>query len=80
MKNLYMHTIDGKPAMYMPKQQIVFVSKYNRISFEEMFVDSLSTIKRQQKASRKWREDNNMGLDLPDRYGYLRIQRVEPNA
>lgn len=72
-KHLYMHLIAGKPAMYEPGKQIVFVNRYNKITAKQMFVGSLSTIHRQQKLSRQWRIKNNLGADLPSEYGYLRI-------
>lgn len=76
-KNIYMHLIDGKPAMYEPNQQIVFVNRYNKVPFERMFVGSLETIKRQQKASREWRKKCGYSDGLPNKYGYLRIQKPE---
>lgn len=72
-KNLYMHTINGKPAMYVPRQQICFFNRYNRVKSSEVFVKSLSTIRRQQKASQEWRIKNGFG-DTPGSYGYVRIE------
>jgi hypothetical protein len=74
-KNLYMHLIDGRPAMYEPRGQIVFVNNYNHLTAQKMFVDSLETIRRQQAASIEYRTKNKLGGNLPDRYGYLRMAK-----
>lgn len=77
MSNIYMHTIDGHPAMYVPGEQIVFFSKYSRPSFQEVFVNSLRTIRRQQKASAEWRAEQGYQADLHSKYGYVRIKLEE---
>jgi hypothetical protein len=75
-KNLYMHTIAGKPAMYVPNNQIVYFNRYHTVSFDEVFVNSLEKIKQQQNASRKWRKKQGFNGALPDNYGYIRITKA----
>lgn len=73
-KNLYMHTINGKPAMYQDGTYICYIDSYTRVSYSETFVDSLKAIKRQQKWSLQWHEQNG-NTDYKDRnYGYIRIK------
>jgi hypothetical protein len=72
-KNLYMHTIAGKPAVYTPGEQITFFNNYSRVTFSEVFVDSLEKIKSQQSASKAWRRKRGFEHGLPDEYGYTRI-------
>lgn len=74
-KSLYMHTIAGNPAIYEPGEQIVHVSTYHHITFEQMFVGSLQTIRRQQRKSREWREQQ--GFDKMHDYGYIRVRKPE---
>lgn len=73
-KNLYMHTINGRPAMYQPGTYICYVNQWNRVKASEVFVGSLSTIKRQQEASRLWRLNNGISEEPLDKYGYIRIK------
>lgn len=72
-KNLYMHTINGRPAMYQRGTYICYINQWNRVKASEMFVGSLSTIKRQQEASRKWRLANGISEEPANKYGYIRI-------
>jgi len=73
-KNLYMHTINGRPAMYRPGTYICYVNQWNRVTASEMFVGSLRTIKRQQEASTKWYIEQGITEQPTDRYGYIRIK------
>lgn len=77
-KNLYMHTINGRPAMYQDGMYICYVNQWNRINYSDMFVGSLRAIKRQQLWSKQWYEQNGGGVDL-DKYGYIRI-KVDKDA
>lgn len=72
-KNLYMHTINGRPAMYEDGSQIVYINKWNRINFSEVFVSSLAAIKRQQQWTRQYRTQNGWTEEPENKYGYIRI-------
>lgn len=74
MSNLYIHTISGKPAMYMPDEQIVSFNRYARVKFSEVFVTSLEKIRAQQKASANWRSKRGYGAGLAGDYGYIRVE------
>lgn len=71
-KNFYMHTINGKPAIYVEGQQIVYINMYSRVTFGEVFVNSLADIRKQQARCREWRAQRGMS-DEAGKYGYLRI-------
>lgn len=73
-KNLYMHTINGRPAMYQPGTYICYINQWNRVNASEMFVSTLATIKRQQEASRQWRLAEGISEEPLDKYGYIRIR------
>lgn len=63
--------------MYQEGTYICYVNQWDRVTFDEMFVHSLSTIKRQQEASRQWRKSQGI-IDSPeDRYGYIRIKTYD---
>lgn len=72
--SLYMHTIDGKPAMYIPGQQIVFFNRYTKVNFNEVFVDSLDRIYLEQGMSEAWRKREGMTGGFESKYGYVRIR------
>lgn len=72
--DIYMHLIDGQPAMYEPGKQIVFINRTIKVSFEEVFVNSLNTIKNQQKSSEAWRIKESLNGDFASKYGYLRMK------
>lgn len=74
MKNLYMHTIYGKPAVYIPDRQIVYFNGYQKVDFDEVFVDSLKKIRNQQLLSAEWRKRNGMSDNFDSKYGYIRIR------
>ena len=74
-KSLYMHTINGRPAYYNDGEQIVYLLKYHRVKFEDMFVDSLAVIRRQQTLSNQWRAER--GYEVEQDYDYVRILRPE---
>jgi hypothetical protein len=73
-KNRYMHLINERPGMYHGNQQIVYISHWDRVSFDDMFVNSLATIRKQQEATRAWRAAQGFSDDPPDKYSYLRIK------
>jgi hypothetical protein len=73
-KNLYMHLLDGKPAEYQPDGQICFVGRFNTLKFEDMFVDSLDKIKRQQRASEAWRKSRGFDDSFKHQHSYIRIK------
>lgn len=70
--NVYMHTLDGKPAMYQDGTYICFINNYHNVTFEEMFKPSLEQIRREHKASAKWHKDHGDGVS--GGYGYIRIK------
>lgn len=65
----YMHTIDGKPAVYVDGQQICYALS-GRYTIGQLLVPDLATIRRQQEASRLWRV--SQGYDETE-YDYLRF-------
>lgn len=75
MSNLYMHTIDGKPAMYQPGSYICFIGPYNRVTASQMFKTSLKQIYAEQRASAKWHKEHGNGVRSG--YGYIRIKSDE---
>lgn len=48
----YMHTLDGRPATYVPGTQICFVDGRHKARL----VPSLAQIRRERRASGEWRE------------------------
>jgi len=74
MKCLYMHTRDGYPAFYIKGRQICYASEWDAHDFNEMFAGSLRQLRKEQEASRKWREENKLE---PFEYGYIRIMTDE---
>lgn len=54
-KTLYMHTLDGQPAQYVPGSQVTFAPRtVNR------FATSLAQIRREQQQSEDWRTRHGM--------------------
>lgn len=72
MNNLYMHTLDGRPAMYQPGTYICYINSYQRVTSKEMFRTSLKQIYAEQRASAAWRKANGSGVRSG--YGYIRIK------
>lgn len=70
MKFKYMHTIDGEPARYNKGEQICYLNNYGK--FIGKLVDSLHQIRKEQKLSNKWREEQ--GCSLIFDYGYVRVE------
>lgn len=68
--NLYMHTIDGKLG-FMSGGQICFIR--DGIRMNQLFVDSLETVRKQQKQSVEYREKNGFGSI--GRLGYIRVKK-----
>lgn len=73
-KNLYMHTINGHPAMYQDGTYICYVTSYMMLNFDDMFVGSLKAIRRQQKWSRQYHEQQGDTNFEARQYGYIRIK------
>lgn len=67
---LYMHTLDGRPAQYYPDEQIAFADDRRGVS---RFADSLSQIRREQRASDKWRLEQGFRIDEWN-YSYVRVR------
>lgn len=69
--NKYMHLIEGKPAKF-DGEMISFVC--DGVRLDELLVDSLAQIRREQRASREYRE--RLAMCWMD-YDYLRV-KVNP--
>jgi len=68
MKKVFIHTISGLPAQYYKGEQICFGMRRCGIKT----VDTLAQIKKEQRASNKWRKKK--GYDVhPLDYDYMRI-------
>ena len=75
--NRYMHTLDGKPAFYDPREKMIFFCGQTRIGGEYL-VNSLKTIRHQQSMSRATRIKGGFNNGSDDfKYGYLLIQDIE---
>lgn len=70
-RTLYMHTIDGRPAFYVPGEQICFCGDAG--SVRSPLATSLAQIRREQVASDEWRNKRGFMRDLTSEYGYVRI-------
>jgi hypothetical protein len=68
MPNKYMHTLDGAPARYVEGDQIYFLRDGMR--FDDVVVDSLATIKKQQRLHKQRRK----GLPIQRVLGYVRFK------
>jgi hypothetical protein len=68
MATKYLHTIDAKPAMYVSGEQICFRPFYGKAY---PLADSLDQIRKEQKASLKYREECGFASDA--KYDYVRI-------
>lgn len=71
-KSVYMHTLDGKPAYYVPGDIVVYVGR--RVSMAQLFQPDLRTIKRQ------WRDSENVRVAegswvSSSKHGYLVVNR-----
>lgn len=64
----FMHTIDGRPAFYDHEEQICFAVRRRAIPLAK----DLNQIKREQRASRRWRIKN--GFFPTSGYGFMRIE------
>lgn len=73
MTNLYMHTLDGKPAMYQPGSYVCFIGPYNRVSTKQIFKTSLKQIYTEQRASAELHRQSGGGPHY-FKYGYIRIK------
>ncbi len=67
----YMHTLDGHPAVYLPRGQICFAGGYGKWG-AALLVPSLKQIRIEQKASAAWRVTHfcNDGAKV----GYVRVR------
>lgn len=70
--NKYIHLIDGRPAYYLPGQQVYFAG--HGVKIHQFLVDDLPTIRKQQMLSRRFRRDR--GFEHHMEYGYLRIKVI----
>lgn len=67
----YLPTVDGKPARF-DGEQLCYVSTYSRGRSQAVLLDSLAEVRKQIKASQKYRDD--MGFRPDMRYGYVRVE------
>lgn len=70
--NLYMHTLDGKPALYQPGQYLCYINSNNRVTSKQMFRTSLKQIYDEQRASALYM--SKIGEGVRSGYGYIRIK------
>lgn len=68
MATKYMHTIDGRPALWNGLQ-IVFPASTSAVYTE----NSLNEIRRHQQATIRFRRNNDFDCDI-SRYGYVRVR------
>jgi hypothetical protein len=68
---VYMHTIDGQPACYIPGEQIVFGHGKKGNAGVTTLCKDVNQIKRERRLSVKWLLKNNYPLEFD--YGYIRI-------
>lgn len=66
---VYVHTIDGRLGHYWPGEQICFAARTRPVPT----VENLETIKREQRASRRWRLKQQMSLHRE--YGWMKVLR-----
>lgn len=69
-KTYYLHTIDGRPAYYVPGMQICYINFYGK---PKPLVASLDQIRAEQKASSEWRKAQGYDHGTKD-YGYRRVR------
>lgn len=70
MANKYMHTLHGKLAFF-GGDQIRFA--HQGVKLSALLVDSLSVIRNQQEASRRWRKEQGL-TPRPCEGGYLQVE------
>lgn len=68
MKKVFIHTIGGLPAEYYDEEQICYGMRRCGVKT----VDTLAQIKKEQRASNKWRKKRGYEIHLLD-YDYMRI-------
>lgn len=68
MATKYMHTIDGRPALWSG-EQIVFVSRSGAVKLE----NSLAVIRRHQRETEGFRLQRRLDHNS-DLYGYVRVR------
>ena len=68
MKKVFIHTINGTPAQYYKGEQICYGMRKCGVRT----VDTLAQIKKEQRASNKWRKKQGWNDHEVD-YDYMRI-------
>lgn len=68
MEKVFIHTISGLPAEYYDKEQICYGSRRTGVKT----VNTLAQIKKEQRASNKWRKKKGYETHILD-YDYMRI-------
>ena len=68
MKKVFIHTINGLPAQYYKGEQICYATRRCGIKT----VETLAQIKKELRASNKWRKKKGYEV-YPLEYDYMRI-------
>ena len=68
MKKVFIHTINGLPAQYYDEEQICYGSRRSGVKT----VNTLAQIKKEQRATNKWRKKKGYHTRPLD-YDYMRI-------
>lgn len=68
-KTLYMHTLFGRPAYYVPGQQIV-----TYIKVVKYLCSSLKQIREERRASDEWRAGRGYKLASREDYGHTLVR------
>jgi len=69
-RRFYMHTIDHRPALYWPGEQICFAGHYTGKRLPPL-ATSLKQIREEQRLSNAWRKKE--GCDERSDYGYVTV-------
>lgn len=65
----YLHTIDGKPAVYRSDEQLVFLAD----GMELTFAATLNQIRREERATLAWRVKHGLARNNFE-YSYIRVR------
>ena len=75
---LYMHTIDGQPALYWPGHQICYCNRIQRNA--PPLATSLAQIRREQRATKRYRKAWGF-VDEAGKYSYVHVgTEIQPKA
>ena len=74
---VYMHTINGKPAFYDPKEKLLFYAGNGQASVNgsrKIFVETLRQVRKEQSADTATMVKNGLASDYKGKIDYLRIR------